>query len=303
MERYYSLNRYFMEKYGRKMAKLSLDGGFSCPNRDGTLSDKGCLFCSERGAGDFSSGHLSLRDQMARQKSLLSKKWEGAGYIGYFQNFTNTYGDPAHLRRLYEEVLEDPDIQGLAIATRADCLGEEVLDLLEDLGQKTDLWIEIGMQSTCEETISLINRGYSHAYLEEKCQELKKRKIPFLLHVIFGLPGETRDHMMASIDFVNRSGAWGIKIHSLYIQEDAHLYQAYLTQPFPLLTKDQYTDLVVEALGRLNKDIVVHRITGDGDKKKLVAPLWAADKLGVIGEINKKLKLKERGDSLFFRNI
>lgn len=291
MERYNSLNQYFKNKYGEKVGKLSLDGGFSCPNRDGSLSTAGCIFCSEKGSGDFTNSCLSIKDQIEKQKKVAKNKWKVSKFVAYFQAFTNTYGPVDILRKIYYQVLDDPEIVGLAIATRADCLSDEVLDLLEDLSKLTDLWIEIGMQSIKEETIDYINRGYSHKYLDQKLKILRKRKIKFLLHVIFGLPGEDEKDMLASIDYVNKSGAFGIKIHSLYIQNDSVLYKKYLEDDFPILTKDQYTDLVVQALGLLNDDIVVHRITGDGDKNKLVAPLWSADKLSVIGEINRKLKI------------
>ncbi len=292
MERYYSLNQYFKNKYGEKVGKLSLDGGFSCPNRDGTLSTAGCIFCSESGSGDFTNSSLCIRDQIEKQKEIAKNKWQVNKFVAYFQAFTNTYGPVDILRKIYYQVLEDPDIVGLAIATRADCLSDEVLDLLEELAKITDLWIEIGMQSIKEDTIDYINRGYSHNYLDQKLETLRKRNIKFLLHVIFGLPGEDEKDMLASIDYVNKSGAFGIKIHSLYIQNDSGLYKKYLADDFPILTKDQYTDLVVKALEILNDDIVVHRITGDGDKNKLVAPLWSADKLSVIGEINRKLKIE-----------
>lgn len=292
MERYYSLNQYFKNKYGEKVGKLSLDGGFSCPNRDGSLSTAGCIFCSESGSGDFTNSNLNLKDQIEKQKEVAKNKWRVNKFVAYFQAFTNTYAPVDILRKIYFQVLDDPDIVGLTIATRADCLSDEVLDLLEELGKITDLWIEIGMQSIKEETIDYINRGYSHDYLDQKLKDLRKRNIKFLLHVIFGLPGEDKSDMLASIKYVNDSGAFGIKIHSLYIQRDSGLYKKYLEDDFPVLTKDQYTDLVVKALGILNDDIVVHRITGDGDKDKLVAPLWSADKLSVIGEINRKLKIQ-----------
>lgn len=291
MERYYSLNQYFKNKYGEKVGKLSLDGGFSCPNRDGSLSTAGCIFCSEKGSGDFTNANLSIKDQIEKQKIIAKNKWQVNKFVAYFQAFSNTYGPVDLLKKIYLQVLEDPDIVGLAIATRADCLSDEVLDLLEDLSKLTDLWIEIGMQSIKEETITYINRGYSHRYLDQKLEDLRKRNIKFLLHVIFGLPGEDEKDMLASIKYVNESGAFGIKIHSLYIQNDSGLYKKYLEDDFPILTKDQYTDLVVKALSLLNDDIVVHRITGDGEKNKLVAPLWSADKLSVIGEINRKLKI------------
>ncbi len=292
IERYYSLNEYFKNKYGEKVGKLSLDAGFSCPNRDGKLSNLGCVFCSEKGSGDFTSGNLSLFNQIEEQKKINKKKWNNKKFIAYFQNFTNTYGDLEYLKKIYLEVLDDKDIVGLAIATRADCLDENVLDLLEDLSKRCELWIEIGMQSSNKETIKYINRGYSHEYLVDKLKDLQNRKIRYLLHVIFGLPGETKEDMMNSIKFVNESNAFGIKIHSLYIQNDTNIYKDYLNGNIKLLEKDEYTDLVVDAISLLNKNIVIHRITGDGDKSKLVAPLWAADKLSVIGEINKKLKFK-----------
>lgn len=294
IEKYYSLNQYFKNKYGEKIGKLSLDAGFTCPNRDGKLSNKGCIFCSEKGSGDFTFGELDLKEQIEEQKKINKKKWNNKKFIAYFQSFTNTYGPIDYLKKIYYKVLEDNEIVGLAIATRADCLSSEVLDLLETLSKKCELWIEIGMQSTKEETINYINRGYSHSYLDAKLKELKTRNIKFLLHVIFGLPYETREDMINSIKYVNTSGAFGIKIHSLYIQNDSRLYKDYLKNKFSLLTKEEYTNLVVEALSFLDKNIVVHRITGDGNKNKLVAPLWAADKLSVIGQINKKLKNIEK---------
>lgn len=293
MDRYRSLGQYFREKYGQKVGKLSLDAGFSCPNRDGSISYKGCIFCSEKGSGDFTSGNISLKAQMKDQKEIVKKKWKNTRYIAYFQNFTNTYGEVDYLKKIYNQVLEEEDIVGIAIATRADCLEEPVLDLLEDISSKTDLWIEIGMQSKKEETIKFINRGYSHQYLDKKLKELNRRKIPFLLHIIFGLPGESSKDMMESIEYVNGSGAFGVKIHSLYIQDDSPIYEEYLKGQMEILSKDQYTDLVVEAIGRLEKDIVVHRITGDGDRSKLVAPKWSGDKLRVIGEINRKLRIND----------
>ena len=292
IEGYYSLNKYFKDKYGEKVGKLSLDGNFTCPNRDGKISDLGCIFCSEKGSGDFTSGELNLKAQIEKEKLVVKSKWNNNKFIAYFQNFTNTYGDLEYLRNIYELVLEDEDIIGISIATRADCLEEDVLDLLEKFSKRCELWVEIGMQSIKESTINYINRGYSHEYLDKKLKELKSRNIKFILHVIFGLPGETKEDMLNSIKYVNKINPFGIKIHSLYIQNDSRIYKDYLDGKFDLLSKEEYTDLVVEALSILNKDIVVHRITGDGDKSKLLAPLWAADKLGVISEIQRKLKLR-----------
>lgn len=290
IQRYYTLNKYFKNKYGEKVGKLSLDGGFTCPNRDGKVSDLGCIFCSEKGSGDFTFGNSDIKTQIENQKKIAKNKWKVNKFIAYFQNFTSTYKNVKDLEKLYYEALDDEDIIGIAIATRADCLEEDVLDLLEKLGKNRELWIEIGMQSINEKTIDYINRGYSHEYLKEKLKELRKRKINFLLHVIFGLPTDSKKDMLDSIEFVNESGAFGIKIHNLYIQNDSRIYEDYLEKDFSILSKDEYTDLVVESIARLDKDIVVHRITGDGDRKKLIAPNWSRDKLSVIGEINKKLK-------------
>ncbi len=291
MERYNSLSKYLKAKYGEKVAKLSLDAGFSCPNRDGTISIGGCIFCSEKGSGEFTSGHLNIKNQIDIQKSIARKKWNTNHFIAYFQNFTNTYGDVETLRAVYEEALSDNEVVGLAIATRADCLDEDVLNLLEELSKTTNLWLEIGMQSTNEDTIRNINRCYTHNYLNEKLQELNNRNIKFVLHVIFGLPGEDDVDMLNSIKYVNSIRAFGIKIHSLYIQRDTNLYLKYLENPYPLLNKDEYTSLVVDAIRLLCPDIIIHRITGDADKSMLHEPKWAADKL--IGEINKKLKERD----------
>lgn len=292
ISRYHSLNKYFKDKFGEKIGKLSLDGNFTCPNRDGKVSDLGCIFCSEMGSGDFTHGDLDLKGQIEKEKEIVKNKWNNNKFIAYFQNFTNTYGDINYLKSIYELVLEDKDIIGISVATRADCLEKEVLDLIEEFSKKCEFWIEIGMQSTKDSTISYINRGYSHEYLNKKLVELKNRNIKFILHVIFGLPGENKDDMLRSIEYINEIKPFGIKIHSLYIQNDSRIYGDYLKGDVKLLSKDEYTDIVVEALSILDKSVVVHRITGDGDKKKLVAPLWTADKLGVIGEIQRKLKLK-----------
>lgn len=292
IERYLSLNRYFKDKYGEKIGKLSLDAHFSCPNRDGTLSHKGCIFCSEKGAGDFTDGDKNLKEQIKTQKEIAKRKWDVNKFMGYFQNFTNTYGDINYLKRIYELVLDDPDIIGISIATRADCLDDEILDYLEDLSKTKEVWLEIGMQSINENTIDYINRGYSHKFLDNILDDLNKRGIKYILHVIFGLPGESHKDMLDSIKYVREKDAFGIKIHNLYIQNDSPIYNEYLKGNIDLLSKDEYTDLVVEAIKILDGKVVIHRITGDGEKSKLVAPLWAADKLSVIGEINHKLKLE-----------
>ncbi len=290
MGRYINFNDYFTKIFGGKVVKLSLDGGCSCPNRDGTLSTKGCIFCSERGSGDFAANPKdSILNQIESQKSLL-KKWNGKYFIAYFQNFTNTYGDISRLKNLYNSVLEIPGIVGISIATRCDCLGDDVLDLLCALNRKTFLWLELGMQSSNENTIKLINRGYSHKIFDERARELKKLGIKFLPHVIFGLPYETKSDMVNSIEYVKDLNPFGIKIQSLYIQSDSPLYNFYLEKKFPLLSKEEYVHLVCDAIESIPKEIVYHRLTGDADRSKLIAPKWSADKLSVLSSIEKELK-------------
>lgn len=291
MKRYLSFHDFFSAAFGEKIIKCSLDGNFSCPNRDGTLSKTGCLFCSERGSGDFAAEKtLSISEQILSQQQLLSKKWTSNSYIAYFQNFTNTYGSLEKMRHLYSQVLEQEEIVGLSIATRCDCLGEDVLYLLEELKEKTFLWLELGMQTVNEETLQIINRGYSHRQFDRVAQELKRRKILFLPHVIFGLPKETDRDFANSISYIKDLHPFGVKFHNLYLQKNSPLYAYYRSQPFDFLSKEEYIETVVTALKTLPRDMVIHRLTGDPDKSQLIAPKWCADKLSLLSTIDKELK-------------
>lgn len=293
MSRYNSFHEYFYNKFNSKILKLSIDAGLTCPNRDGTLGSSGCIYCSERGAGDFTfRDENSILDQMSKQRKRLETKWPEGLNIAFFQSFTNTYADIETLRKIYYAALSYENTVGLAIATRADCLSDEVLDLLSELNEKTFLWIELGMQSVNEETIGRINRGYSHAVFDDAIDRLKERGLKTLAHIIFGLPGESKKSMMEGIKYIDDKKLFGIKIHSLYIQEDTPLAKAYIEEPFELLSKDEYMDLVVEAISKLSPEIVIHRLTGDPNRKKLIAPKWTADKLSVLSGIEKKLKEK-----------
>lgn len=290
-KRYISFNEYFKYIFGEKVIKLSLDGGFTCPNRDGKISTQGCIFCSEKGSGDFSASRLdNIELQIQSQINLLKSKWESKSYIAYFQNFTNTYKDIEYLKELYNNVIKIENIVGLSIATRADCLSDEVLDLLEEINKKTLLWLELGLQSVNEETIELINRGYTHKVFHENVLKLKERNIKFLLHLIFGLPNESKKEVEKTLEYVKSINPFGVKIHSLYIQNDSPLYNYYLENKFPLLTKDDYVKLVCDAIEFLPDNTIYHRLTGDPNKEKLVAPLWTANKLGVLSSIDKELK-------------
>ncbi|CDZ74384.1 radical SAM protein [Peptoniphilus sp. ING2-D1G] len=290
MRRFLDFNTFFKGKFEEKIVKLSLDGGATCPNRDGTISSLGCIFCSERGSGDFTSDFENIDMQIEAQKNLLKKKWKSEKYIAYFQNFTNTYGDVTNLKKLYNYIISRDEIVGLSIATRADCLGDEVMEMLTCLNQKTFLFLEIGMQSIHEKSIEFIKRGYSHGIFHENIKKLEKNHIKYLVHIIFGLPTETKKEMLETVDYVSKLHPFGVKFHSLYIQNDAPLYQYYKHNPFKLLSKDEYVQLVCDTIEMLPKDVVIHRLTGDANKEKLIAPLWSADKLSVISAIDKELK-------------
>lgn len=290
MRRFLSFNDYFKNKFGEKVVKLSLNAGTTCPNRDGSISSLGCIFCSEKGSGDFTPDFKNIDLQLEEQKNILSSKWKSNKFIAYFQNFTNTYGDIDYLRSLYEYVISKEDIVGLSIATRADCLDNEVLDMLIDLNQKTFLFLEIGMQTIHPKSIEFINRGYSHEIFHKNIMRLKENNIKFLTHLIFGLPTENREQMLESVKYIKKIHPFGIKFHSLYVQNDSLLYSYYKEKAFKLISKEDYIDLVCSSIEILPRDIVIHRLTGDADKSKLIAPLWTADKLSIISSIDKELK-------------
>jgi len=290
-KRYHTLNYEMRNTFKEKVIKLSLDGGFTCPNRDGTLGNRGCIFCGEEGSGEFASSRcLSIKEQIDEQKKLLSKKWDTGKYIAYFQNFTNTYSNYEDLKDKYYEALSQEGIVGLAIATRPDCLPEDVLDLLEELNEKTYLWVELGLQTIHERTAKFIRRGYSLEVYDKAVNELKKRNIRVVTHLIFGLPGETRDDMIESVKYVASTKTWGVKFHLLYIQRGTDLYYYYLNNPFHILTRDEYISIVVDGLEYLPPDMVVHRLTGDGKKELLYEPRWSLDKLRVLSGIDRELK-------------
>ena len=289
-KRYNNLSRHLRDTFGGKVAKLSIDGGFSCPNRDGHKGDRGCIFCGELGAGEFASRLGSAQDQIDEQIRLLGNKWRTDKYIAYFQSFTNTYASVERLKEVFEPVLEHPGIVGIAIATRPDCLQKEVLDYLSQLNQKTFLWVELGLQTIHEATASLIRRGYPLETYDNAVEQLKDRDIRVVTHLILGLPYETREMIIQSAWHVGKNGSWGIKLHSLYIQRDTDLYTMFLEKPFPLFTMEEYVETVAQVISVLPEKMVVHRITGDGDKSLLHEPKWSMDKLRVIASIDKKLK-------------
>lgn len=288
-----NIDYYLKEKFGEKIFKVSLDGGFTCPNRDGTLSYKGCIFCSESGSGEFTGNREnSITNQINEQIKFLEKGVDKK-YIAYFQNFTGTYGNIDYLRSVYEEAIKHPNIVGLAIATRADCLSEEVLGLLSEFNEKTHLWIEIGLQTVNDKTAEIINRGYKTEIFTEKMKELNKRNIKVVTHVIIGLPNENKNDVFSTIDYINEQKTWGIKLHLLYILKNTGLFEYYKSNPFEIMKKEEYISLVTEIISRLDKKIVIHRLTGDAPWKDLYEPKWSTDKRGILNGINKFLKEKK----------
>lgn len=288
---YYSLSDYFKDEFGKKIYKVSLDGGFTCPNRDGKVGVNGCIFCSEKGSGEFTGKREStIVNQIEEQLRFLDKKIGDSPVIAYFQNFTNTYGDIEYLRKIYYEALSHPRVIGIAIATRPDCLEEPVLALLDEINKKHYLWIELGLQTSNDEIAKVINRGFNFDKYKEVALKLNQREIKFVTHMIIGLPFESRESIIKTAEDIIKANSWGIKIHSLYILKDSILQKIYEKKEFWIPTLDEYTDLVVEILKKLPKNMVVHRLTGDGVKESVVAPLWSLNKRQVLNEIVKKLR-------------
>ena len=288
-----NIDYYLKEKFGEKIFKVSLDGGFTCPNRDGTLSYKGCIFCSESGSGEFTGDRKNTITSQINEQIKFLGRGENKKYIAYFQNFTGTYGNIEHLRSVYEEANKHPSIVGIAIATRADCLSEEVLELLSEFNEKTHLWIEIGLQTVNDKTAEIINRGYKTEIFTEKMKELNKRNIKVVTHVIIGLPNENKNDVFSTIDYINEQKTWGIKLHLLYILKNTGLFEYYKSNPFEIMKKEEYISLVTEIISRLDKKIVIHRLTGDAPWKDLYEPKWSTDKRGILNGINKLLKEKK----------
>lgn len=294
MKRYLYSDNFFKKTFGKKTIRLSLSSGLSCPNRDGKLSYEGCIFCGKAGSGEFAADkNLSIKKQIEEQIKFLSPKWKTDSYIAYFQNFTNTYADPSYLKKIFDQAIAYDGVKGLAIATRCDCLSPEIIELLKEYDKKTFLFLELGLQSVNENTINFINRGYSQKFFDEKVNILKNEGIRFLTHIIFGLPYENREDFLNTVNYVSKIHPFGVKFHSFYIQKDTKIYKEFLKKPFPLLTKDEYTDIICDALEILPKDIVIHRLTGDPKKDLLLAPKWTLDKAKVLSGIDHELKMRD----------
>ena len=287
----YMLNDFLKEKFNEKIYKVSLDGGFTCPNRDGKVSRGGCIFCSENGSGDFTATKLkSIHAQIEEQIDLVSKKYKGDKYIAYFQNFTNTYAEVSYLRKIYQEALSHEKIVGLAIATRPDCLGDDVLELLAELNKKTFLWVELGLQTLNDDVAKYFNRAYETEIYKKASEKLNRLNIKFVTHIIIGLPKEEEDDYLKTAIFAQNCGTWGIKLHLMYVVKNTPLEKLYLNGDLKINTKEEYVEKVVNVLENISSEIVVHRLTGDGDRETLVAPLWSIKKIDVLNSIHKELK-------------
>ena len=286
-----TLNQYLRERFGRKIYKISISGGFTCPNRDGTLDTRGCIFCSAGGSGDFAEDkNLSITEQIDLGKRRVAAKMP-EGYIAYFQAFTNTYAPVERLRALYSEAIEHPCIVAVSIGTRPDCLSDEVLDLIAELNLLKPVWIELGLQTIHEKSAEYIRRGYPLAVYERAVRELRARNIETITHVILGLPGESREEMLQTVKYVGESGVQGIKLQLLHVLEGTDLALDYRNGLFEVMTMDDYISLIKDCVDILPDDIVIHRLTGDGPKRILIAPEWTKDKKRVLNALNKVLEI------------
>lgn len=289
-KRYHSLNYFLRNKFGEKIYKISLDGGFTCPNRDGKVSKGGCTFCSARGSGDYAGSRmLSISEQFEDRKVMMEKKWKDGKYIAYFQAYTNTYAPVEELRRKYDEALAQKNVVALSIATRPDCLDKDVLDYLEELNKKTYLWVELGLQTINDDTARNFNRGYDLEVFDKSIKELQKRGIEVVVHTIFGLPGETKEDMLKTVDYVAHSGAQGVKFHLLHLMEGTKMVQQYESGELELLSKEDYIDLICKGITMIPEEMVVHRLTGDAPRASLIGPMWSLKKWEVLNDIDKAL--------------
>lgn len=288
---YLSFNKYLKDKFGQKVYKISLDGGFTCPNRDGKIDTRGCIFCSKGGSGDFAQNrNLSITEQIESGKKIVEKKIKSGKYIAYFQAFTNTYAPVEILKAKYSEAINHPDIVALSIATRPDCLGDDVIELLDEMNKIKPVFVELGLQTIHSDSAKYIRRGYSLEVYNEAVKKLKNIDVNIVVHIILGLPNESEEDMLESVKYVCQSQIDGIKLQLLHIIAGTDLAKDYEKGLFKTLEFDEYVELIAKCVAIIPKNIVIHRLTGDGAKKDLIAPLWSADKKRVLNAINKALR-------------
>ncbi|MBR5472697.1 MAG: TIGR01212 family radical SAM protein [Clostridia bacterium] len=287
---YKTANDYYKQKFGDKVYKLSLDGGFTCPNRDGTVGTGGCIFCSNFGSGDFAESGNNITEQLEKAKHRVESKIKSGKYIAYFQSFTNTYAPIDYLKKIYYEAIKPEFIVGLSIGTRPDCLGEEVIELLKEINNIKPVSVELGLQTTNEKSAKYIRRGYENAVYFDAVKRLKAAGVEVVTHIILGLPNDTKNDMIKTTYDAVAAGSDGVKFHLLHVLKNTDLEKEYLSGCFECLSLPEYAEILKDCIAVLPPDIVVHRITGDGAKRDLVAPLWSADKKMVLNYLNKYLK-------------
>ena len=306
---YHSLDYDMKKRYGEKVYKIAIDAGMTCPNRDGKCGTGGCIFCSEGGSGDFAISKAahnnidSIKSQLEKGKSLFHTKKTGNLFIAYFQSFTNTYAPVETLDTLYREALDEPDVAGISIATRPDCLEAPVIELLDSLNKEYRdkfIWIELGLQTIHEETALLIRRGYSLDVFEEAVANLKRIHIPVIVHVILGLPHETPQMMLETCNYLNTMHIDGIKLQLLHVLKNTALAKLYEAKAFEVLDFEEYINIVIDCLEILSEDIVIHRVTGDGPRSLLIAPLWSLDKRRVLNTLHQHMKVRKTYQSIKF---
>lgn len=292
---YHTLNDYLKNKYGRKIYKIALDAGRTCPNRDGRCGSRGCIFCSGNGSGEFAADrNRPISEQLQEAKSRIQKKLPqgDVGYIAYFQAFTNTYGTVEELEPIFREAIKDPEVMILSIATRPDCLSPDILTMLERLNRYKPVWVELGLQTIWEDTTQYIRRGYDLAVYDRAVRALTERNLEVITHVILGLPGETVEQMLATVEYVGRTGTQGIKLQLLHVLKGTDLETDYWNGKFRVLEMAEYIDILEQCIRHLPKAMVIHRLTGDGDKRLLVAPQWSGNKRMVMNTIRREFTVR-----------
>jgi radical SAM protein (TIGR01212 family) len=291
---YHSLDYEMKKRFGEKVYRLSLNGGMTCPNRDGTVGRGGCIFCSSGGSGDFAArASLSVAQQLEEQKQMIRQKRPVNRFIAYFQAYTNTYAPTDYLERIFTEAISDPEIVALSIATRPDCLPPDVLALLQKLNRVKPVWVELGLQTIHEDTARFIRRGYELPCFDEAVRSLQAIGIEVIVHTILGLPGETREDVLQTMEYLNGCGIQGIKLQLLHILKETDLADYYGRTRFQVMTMEEYVALVIDCIERLSPDIVIHRLTGDGPRDLLIAPQWSRSKRTVLNRIH--AAFRERG--------
>lgn len=301
--RYRSFGFMIKEKFGEKLYKIALDGGMSCPNRDGKISYGGCIFCSNGGSGDFASRLCgSVDEQLSRAKELVRNKYSGSGYIAYFQAYTNTYADVAYLEHLFRPIVERDDIKALSIATRPDCLPGDVVDLIAQLNKIKPVWVELGLQTVSEKTAKLINRGYDLACYDDAIKKLRRTGAEIISHMIIGLPNETKNDILKTAEYIGETSD-GIKLQLLHVLQNTRLAEMYFNEEFSVLTMEEYVSIIADIISILPQNITIHRLTGDGKKEELIAPIWSLEKMRVLNAINHELKTRDVWQGKFYNRV